>query len=75
MTRNELALVARVVAGVMRASLPLQFKGVFKAGTYYYAGNCVTRSGSLWHCNKAATTAVPGDGSPDWTLAVKRGEV
>lgn len=55
------------------AVIPAQvYKGVFDASDYEQ-GDTVTWAGSLWHCNKTATTAKPGDGSPDWTLAVKKG--
>lgn len=57
------------------ADLPIQeYKGVYSPeGDGYAAHDTVTWAGSLWHCNKTATTAKPGDGSPDWTLAVKKG--
>lgn len=51
----------------------LVYKGVFVPEAEYLNGDTVTWAGSLWHCNKTATTAKPGDGSPDWTLAVKKG--
>lgn len=46
--------------------------GVHRPGATYSAGSLVTRDGSIFHCNKN-TTAIPGDGSMDWTLAVKKG--
>lgn len=60
---------------VLVADLPIQeYKGVYSPeGDRYAAHDTVTWAGSLWHCNKTATTAKPGDGSPDWTLAVKKG--
>lgn len=60
---------------VLVADLPIQeYKGVYSPeGDGYAAHDTVTWAGSLWHCNKTGTTAKPGDGSPDWTLAVKKG--
>ena len=57
------------------ADLPIQeYRGVYSPeGDGYAAHDTVTWAGSLWHCNKTATTAKPGDGSTDWTLAVKKG--
>lgn len=46
--------------------------GVFADGTRYQKGDTVTWAGSLWHCN-AETKDKPGEGSTDWTLAVKKG--
>jgi integrin beta 3 len=48
------------------------YRGVFVPGRMYDKGDCVTFGGSIWHAN-AETTTRPGDGSPAWTLAVKRG--
>jgi hypothetical protein len=48
------------------------YRGVYVQGTTYERGDVVTWAGSLWHAN-ADTTTRPGDGSPHWTLAVKRG--
>jgi hypothetical protein len=48
------------------------YRGVYVGGKVYDRGDCVTWAGSLWHCNVETTTR-PGDGSPAWTLAVKRG--
>lgn len=49
-----------------------EYKGVFAHGEHEQ-GDTVTWAGSLWHCNKTGTEAKPGDGSADWTLAVKKG--
>ena len=55
------------------AVIPVQvYKGVFDASDYEQ-GDTATWAGSLWHCNMTGTKAKPGDGSPDWTLAVKKG--
>lgn len=48
------------------------YRGVFTDGTGYEKGDTVTWAGSLWHCN-AETKDKPGEGSADWTLAVKKG--
>jgi hypothetical protein len=49
------------------------YRDVWKAGQPYERGDVVTRGGSMWHCNVTGTSAMPGDGSKDWTLAVKCG--
>lgn len=49
------------------------YKGVFKSGQEYRAGDTVTWGGSLWHCDEH-TQDKPGEtGSKGWTLATKRG--
>lgn len=50
----------------------LIYRGVFKGGETYQPGDTVSFGGGLWHCDKD-TTARPGEGSEDWTLAVRRG--
>lgn len=57
----------------LSAHIPVQtYKGVFARGEHEQ-GDTVTWAGSLWHCNVTGTKALPGDGSSDWTLAVKKG--
>lgn len=57
-----------------RYTVPAQiYRGVYREGEQYERGDTVTYSSSLWHCN-APTTARPEDKSPDWMLAVKRGQ-
>jgi hypothetical protein len=46
-------------------------KGVYKQGTAYSAGDCVTHMGSYWIC-KEFTSASPGKSSY-WRLVAKRG--
>lgn len=46
------------------------YRGVFKDGEQYEAGDCVTWAGSLWHC-QSETKEKPGTES--WTLAAKKG--
>jgi hypothetical protein len=48
------------------------YRGVWTTGKTYERGDSVTWAGSEWHAN-TTTTARPGDGSPAWTLKVKRG--
>jgi hypothetical protein len=50
----------------------LLYRGVFRDGDQYDGGDAVTYGGSLWVALRATTTK-PGDGSPDWRLAVKKG--
>ncbi len=47
-------------------------QGVYKSGASYLEGDAVTYAKSLWIAQKD-TTNPPGNGSPDWRLAVKRG--
>lgn len=49
------------------------YQGVFVDGKIYERGDMVTVNGSIYHCDQD-TTSRPGDGSKDWTLAVKRGK-
>lgn len=59
---------------VLMADLPIQvYKGVYRPDDSYTAHDTATWAGSLWHCNVTGTKAKPGDGSSDWTLAVKKG--
>lgn len=59
---------------MLMADLPIQeYKGVFRPEGEYVAHDTATWAGSLWHCNVTGTKAKPGDGSSDWTLAVKKG--
>jgi predicted RNase H-like nuclease (RuvC/YqgF family) len=47
--------------------------GVWKPGSSLASGSFVTHSGSLWHVKKDHAQGTPGE-SPDFKLAVKRGE-
>lgn len=62
-------------SGVTRTanfSIPsVVYKGIYKRGVTFEAGDAVTHQGSLWIAQKQ-TNAVPGDGD-DYRLAVKRG--
>lgn len=48
------------------------YQGVYQIGEKYQVGDVVTWAGGMWHCN-LDTENKPGDGNPEWTLAVKRG--
>lgn len=50
----------------------VQYRGVFQSAQQYARGDLVTFDGSIYHAN-ADTRCKPGNGSTDWTLAVKRG--
>lgn len=59
---------------ILHAELPIQeYKGVYRPEEAYLQHDTATWAGSLWHCNVTGTKAKPGDGSSDWTLAVKKG--
>lgn len=48
------------------------YRGVWKHDTEYSRGDLATWDGSVWHCEAGTTRARPGS-TPDWRLAVKRG--
>ena len=52
---------------------PPTYCGVFRSGVEYHTNDLVTWDGSMWICGAVATTTKPGEGSPAWTLCVKRG--
>jgi hypothetical protein len=55
------------------AEVPVvKYHGVYREGDAYRAGDFVTLSGSVWHCNEH-TAVRPGAGAKEWTLAVKCG--
>jgi hypothetical protein len=49
------------------------WEGVWEEGKEYEAGCLVSHRGSGWHCNADGTKERPGEGSKDWTLAIKCG--
>jgi len=55
----------------LEAQPRLAYEGVWREGVSYEQGSLVTRSGSMWHANKA-TREKPGT-CDDWTLCVKDG--
>ena len=57
---------------IFTAPIPI-YRGVFVEEKVYERGDMVTVNGSVYHCD-ADTTTRPGEGSHDWTLAVKRGK-
>ncbi len=57
-----------------RRTVPsLIYRGVWETG-FYQRGDCVTRQGALWHCERD-TSSTPGtkESLEDWKLAVKSG--
>lgn len=48
-------------------------RGIYTAGQVYEHGDCVTHSGSTWHCIVESTRTSPGLTSRDWQLIAKRG--
>lgn len=74
---GERGAVVRFSRGEVRKEFSFSFpaliyRGLFRDGTAYEAGDTVTWSGHLWHCN-AATTDRPDANHDAWTMAVKRG--
>lgn len=58
----------------LRITTPIAiYRGVYVDGKIYERGDFVTVNGSLYHCD-TDTTARPGEGAKEWTLAVKRGK-
>ncbi len=71
------AAVGETITKMLEANPILTFKGVYKAGIEYAAGQVVQYGGDMYHCN-TATSEKPdahfGTGKPGaWTLAVKKG--
>jgi hypothetical protein len=64
--------VEKAVAESIAALPTLQYRGVFREGTAYKAGECVTWAGSMWHAD-SETEEKPGEGKTAWTLMVKKG--
>jgi hypothetical protein len=62
------ALESGIVAGV-------KFMGTWQRQQKYPAGSLATFKGALWHCNRDSEGIEPGDGSPNWTLCAKGGDV
>jgi|SRR5215831_8251778 len=50
----------------------MTYRGPWDPARRYAKGDVVTIDGSMWHAN-TDTERRPGDGSGEWTLAVKRG--
>lgn len=62
-----------IVKSIATLRLPIPaYREVYHPGRTYGRGDLVTWAGSLWYCH-ASTTARPGNGAPEWTLAVKAG--
>jgi len=61
----------KAITRIGRSSI---YRGVYNSETEYLKGDEVTWAGSTWHCQAEATRVRPGNGSPDWVLAVKQGE-
>lgn len=74
--RNFTVTVTRASGAVESKafSIPAMiYRGVFKAGEAYQAGDTVTWGGSMWHCDQDSTDKPGENGSKGWTLATKRG--
>jgi hypothetical protein len=50
----------------------MKYVGIWKDGTGYLPGECVTYGGNIWHCKKG-TSAKPKDDPEAWVLACKKG--
>lgn len=58
-----------------RYSVPVQiYRGVYRDGETYQAGDTVTWASCLWHCKVSTSTKPEDKSSSDWVLAVKRGQ-
>jgi len=57
-----------------RFTLPVMiYRDIYQPGRKYFAGDCVTFGGSVWHCYQDTTDRPNEAGSNGWRLAVKRG--
>lgn len=70
--REIAALQARIAALETKGVGGLRYRGVWQPGMEAVVGDCCTRDGSMWCCERA-TTLKPGDGNSGWRLCVKRG--
>jgi hypothetical protein len=64
-------LVERIAALEQKPSL--RYCGIYSEQEQYRPGDCVSRNGSIWHCNAPTFGTPPGDGNEFWTLCVKAG--
>jgi hypothetical protein len=62
----------KVIVSERKTSITI-YRGVWLHGREYNRGDMATRDGSVWHCEAESTTVEPGNGKPEWKLAVKRG--
>ena len=70
--RNEALQTDRRLAALEQRTEGFKYCDVWQERRQYEVGNFVTHGGSLWHCNRP-TSRRPGDGTKDWTLAIKCG--
>jgi hypothetical protein len=73
LVRKDADDLVRRVDELERAQM--RFRGTYKSGELYRAGDLTIRSGSLWVCLESTTEPPGGSGSGHWQLAVKRGSV
>lgn len=72
-TLNMLVTLSTGEVNECRLDVPgIQYKGVWKTGDEYQAGNTVTQDGSMWIALQD-TTSKPGEYNKEWQLCVKRG--
>ena len=69
---SRMAPLRQRIAELEAKTENFRYVGVYETGNDYHAGNFVTHSGSLWHC-QADTSSTPGTDAT-WTLCVKRGK-
>jgi hypothetical protein len=61
-----------ILSAEIAAHRSVRYMGVYRDGAEYSEGSLCTMHGSLFHANRT-TKMIPGEGSRDWTLCVKRG--
>jgi hypothetical protein len=57
----------------LEAKSSMEFRGVWRDGNQYQAGNVVSHGGSGWVCKAANQSQRPGEAPRHWQLFVKRG--
>jgi hypothetical protein len=72
-TDKHIAKLEQRVKQLETERVNLRYCGVWTNQKQFDAGNMVTHSGAIWHCNER-TASRPGSGHPSWTLAVKSGQ-
>lgn len=63
--------IPAAIEAMEAAARNFRFRGLWRDGEQYAAGNFVVLDGSTWHCNVASRSR-PGEGA-DWSIAAMRG--
>jgi hypothetical protein len=64
---------AELLTRIGNESKCIPYQGTYESDRQYLPGQFCTYNGSVWHAS-VVTRQSPGNGSGDWTLAVKHGK-